>query len=77
LPVITARALRSGRVHDEVDAEGERREVGRDVGTLRGYGGVKSELHLLDGLAAVVVNSLPVITARTRRSRRVHDEVDT
>ena len=77
LPVIAAGTLRSRGVHDEVDARIEREVIGLDGVALRDNGGVKSELHLLDGLAAVVANSLPVIAAGTLRSRGVHDEVDT
>jgi len=77
LPVIAARTGRSRGVKDEVDARVKRGVVSLDVGALRGDGGVKSELHLLDVLAAVVASSLPVITARTRRRRLgVQDEVD-
>jgi len=76
LPVITARTLGSRGVQNEVDTGGERREISRDVVALRGYGGVKSELKTLDGLAAVVASSLPVIAARTFGSRGVQDEVD-
>jgi len=76
LPVITARTHGSRGVQDEVDARGERRVVCLDVSTLRGNSGVKSELHLLDGLAAVVASGFPVITARTHGSRGVQDEVD-
>jgi len=77
LPVIAARTSGSRGVQDEVDARGERGDVGLDVVALGGDGGVKSELHLLDGLAAVVASSLPVIAARTSGSRGVQDEVDT
>ena len=76
LPVIAAGTSRSRRVHDEVDAGVERGVVGLDGVTLGGDGGVKSELHLLNGLAAVVASGLPVIAAGTSGSRRVHDEVD-
>jgi len=76
LPVVTARTNGSRGVQDEVDARGERSVVCLDVGTLRGNSGVKSELDLLDGLAAVITNSLPVIAARTCGSRGVQDEVD-
>ena len=77
LPVIAAGTRRSRGVQDEVDAGGERTDVGLDVVALGGDGGVKSELHLLNGLAAVVASGLPVIAAGTRRSRGVQDEVDT
>ena len=69
MPVFTARTRRSRGVQNEVDAGVERVVVGRDVGALRRNVGVKSELHLLDGLAAVVASGLPVIAARTGRSR--------
>jgi len=76
LPVITARTSGGRRVQNEIDTVVERGEIGLDVGALRGDGGVKGELHLLDGLAAVVARGLPVITARTSRSRGVQDEID-
>jgi len=76
LPVITARTDGGRRVLNEVDAVIERREVSLDVVALRGNDGVKSELELLDALAAVVARGLPVIAARTSGGRGVQNEVD-
>jgi len=77
LPVIAARIYGSRGVFNEVDAGKERGEVDLDVVALRRNSGVKSELHLLDVLAAVVASGLPVVTASIGRSRGVQDEVDT
>ena len=77
LPVIAARTHGGRGVQDEVDTGGERTDVGLDVVTLGGDGGVKSEFRLLDGLAFVIASSLPVIAAGTHGGRGVQDEVDT